>query len=223
MPSPHPYAGGGFRPRSLVTLAIVAIVYYVGFGLLTPELAPSVEARFPDNAGLRLFLQHVFTFSLPTAVTCMALWVILAQVGTVEAPHFVSGPDFVRHLGMGVIAGTALALLTLGLGSSFEQQIEFHPNGWRIAGNAFSNFYEELVYRGLLLHAFWAATGSRIGAIVLSSVVFGWSHGGGPNGEAKMVAAAIAGCLFAILAVRTRSLLAPWAAHQVADTILDSL
>jgi len=191
--------------------------------LVTPELAPSVEARFPESGGLRLFLQHAITFSLPTALLCMALWAVLAQVGILEPPRLSQASERLRNLGLGVAAGLGLSALTVGLGVVFGERVAFHPNGWMIAGNAFSNFYEEIVYRGLLLHAAWAATGSRVGAIVLSSAVFGWSHYGGPHAEAKMIAAALAGCVFAALAVRTRSLLAPWAAHQVADTILDSL
>ncbi|HEY3806833.1 MAG TPA: CPBP family intramembrane glutamic endopeptidase [Kofleriaceae bacterium] len=206
-----------------------AIMFVVGFALLwlsqrviTPHIAAWLEPSFGPSTGSGLFLRHLLTFSLATAAISLAAWFAFAHAGWLAPPRpwLGFGPGAIR---LGVIAGVALSAFVLIVGVALGERIHFHPDAWKMAGNVFSNYYEELSYRGLLMQAAWAATGSRVGAVVLSSLVFGWSHMHGSHATEMAIGATIAGCVFGALAIRTRSLGGAWVAHQVSDMILDSL
>ena len=198
-----------------------AIAFVVGFCVyvgmrdhVTPRWEAWLEPSFGPSAGSGLFLRHLLTFSLTTAAVALVTWWLFARLGWLAQPRrwLGFGPSPGRAIAWGAIAGVALG-----------ERVHFHPDGWSIAGNVFSNYYEEVTYRGLLMQGAWCATGSRIGGVVLSSAVFGWSHMHGSHALFKGIGAAIAGCVFGALAIRTRSLGGAWAAHQVSDMILDSL
>ena len=220
-----PYRGAGLRKESLLGLAAALLVYYVALRWLTPAIARLLEPRFPSEPGPRLFLQHLLTFSWPTAMVCGAAWWLLSRLGVLEPPRswLGFGPRPGQAIRCGLIAGVILSAVVVVVGLALGQRLRFHPNAWGMAGNVFSNAYEELEYRGLLLHAGWAASGHRWGGVLISSLVFGWSHAHGSHAVPRMIAAGIAGLVFALLAVRTRSLGGAWTAHQLSDMILDSI
>ena len=120
----------------------------------------------------------------------------------------------------GVVAGALLAtaavafLLLTGLG-------RWGPNVdvARMGVNAFSNLWEELLARGLLLVVVREAFGDRT-AMIWTSVFFGvLLHGLSPF--ALFIAAT--SWILAWAVIRARSLWAGWVGHQVADVIADSL
>jgi membrane protease YdiL (CAAX protease family) len=216
------------RPPLLQRLAALALafgVYLIGLRVITPALAQLCEPRFPTAPGPHLFLQHLLSFSLPTAAICLSTWWALARAGLLlpPSPWLGAGARPGRALAWGALVGGGLSLLAVAVGVAAGQRVRLHPDGWQMAGNLFSNYYEELTYRGLLLQAAWTATGSRVGAVVIAAGIFGWSHGHGSQAVMRMAAAAVAGLVFGLLAMRTRSLGAAWSAHQVSDMILDSL
>jgi membrane protease YdiL (CAAX protease family) len=206
-----------------------AIMFVVGFALMvisqrmiTPHVAAWLEPSFGPADGSGLFLRHLLTFSLVTAAISLAAWFAFARAGWLAPvrPWLGFGPGAIR---LGVIAGVALSAFVLIVGIAMGERVHFHPDAWKMFGNVFSNYYEELTYRGLLMQAAWAATGSRVAAVVLSSLVFGWTHMHGSHAMVMAIGATIAGCVFGALAIRTRSLGGAWVAHQVSDMILDSL
>jgi membrane protease YdiL (CAAX protease family) len=206
-----------------------AIAFVIGFALLwvsqrtiTPAIADQLEPSFGPADGSGLFLRHLLTFSLVTAAITTAAWLAFARAGWLAPPRpwLGFGPGAWK---LGAIAGVALSAAVVVGGVAMGERVHFHPDGWKMAGNVFSNYYEELSYRGLLMQAAWAATGSRNAAVVVSSAVFGWTHFQGPHGAEFAIAAGVAGCVFGALAIRTRSLGGAWVAHQISDMILDSL
>jgi membrane protease YdiL (CAAX protease family) len=122
---------------------------------------------------------------------------------------------------LGVVTGLILSFAVVIIALIDGETLGFDPNPWMIGGNAFSNYYEELEYRGLLTVAAASAFNSRWAGVLASSLLFGWSHGG--KGFPFMILVGVVGVVFGWLWIRTRSLGAPWIAHQVSDAVLDSL
>jgi membrane protease YdiL (CAAX protease family) len=211
--------------RGALALIVGIALLWLGQNIVTPAIAEQLDPKFGPSEGSGLFLRHLVTFSLFTAAISIAAWFALARIGWLASPRrwLGFGPEPLRALRWGAIAGVALSALVVIVGVALGEKLRWHPDGWKIAGNVFSNYYEEISYRGLIMQGAWAATGSRIGAVVISSAAFGWSHAHGSHAMLRAIAAGIAGCVFGGLAVRTRSLGGAWTAHQVSDMILDSL
>jgi membrane protease YdiL (CAAX protease family) len=94
------------------------------------------------------------------------------------------------------------------------------PDAWKIAGNVFSNFFEEFVFRGFILTALRSVAGFWPAAIV-SSALWAVLHTQYPF--VLQAGIFVVGIGFCWLAQRARSLLAPYFAHEVLDLIGDSL
>ena len=94
------------------------------------------------------------------------------------------------------------------------------PVPWKIAGNVFSNFYEEFVYRGFMLAALAAAIGFWPAAII-SSAMWGYTHSQYPLSLQALIMAV--GVYFSWLMRKAQSLWTPYASHMVLDIVGDSL
>jgi membrane protease YdiL (CAAX protease family) len=213
------------RLRGLVAFVVSVGVYYVAQRVINPAVAARLEPMLPPSDGLGLFLRHLLEFSTLDAFLCLGTWYAFARAGWLGSPRawLGFGPEPRHAIRWGVVIGVALSAAVVVVGVALGEKVHFHPDGWKMAGNIFSNYFEELIYRGLLLQAAWAMTGSRIGGVVLSSALFGWSHAHGSHAAFMAVAASVAGLVFGLAAIRTRSLGGAWTAHQISDMILDSL
>ncbi len=76
---------------------------------------------------------------------------------------------------------------------------------------------EETIFRGYLLLRFTAISRSTSSAIVLSTVVFAMGHG--YEGQVGVAAVALLGLVFAVIYLRTGSLVAPIVMHFLQDFI----
>jgi membrane protease YdiL (CAAX protease family) len=92
---------------------------------------------------------------------------------------------------------------------------------WSIAGNLFSNFYEEFIFRGFLLQVALSACGRKDVAVAVTSVAFALSHSQYPWALQALVAGT--GVALALLVLRTRSVWTAWIAHDVVDLVVDPL
>jgi membrane protease YdiL (CAAX protease family) len=88
-------------------------------------------------------------------------------------------------------------------------------------GNLFSNFYEELTYRGLIFAALLFALPNKWFAIFASGFIFTWSHTNQPL--YLIIGTVLLGVGMAYPYYRTGNLLTPYLVHQISDMILDSL
>ncbi|MEJ2643606.1 MAG: type II CAAX endopeptidase family protein [Gammaproteobacteria bacterium] len=76
---------------------------------------------------------------------------------------------------------------------------------------------EETIFRGYLIRRFWAVTGSRTAAVVLSSFVFAIGHG--YEGSAGVATVGLMGVVFSVVYLWRGSLVAAIAMHFLQDTV----
>lgn len=167
--------------------------------------------------GVWIFIPHLLFYTTFTASLAAVCWIILARAGAMPYPALrISRSAVVWGLlgGAATTVATMAFLFVLGLGHFGWLGFD----GWTIAGNVFSNFYEEFISRGFLLtgltvlFGFWPAA-------VLSSLAFGFGHDQYPL-TLQLFVAGVA-VFWCWLARRTRSIWAPWGAHMVADIVID--
>jgi membrane protease YdiL (CAAX protease family) len=101
------------------------------------------------------------------------------------------------------------------------RHFQFTVDWYSIGGNLFSNFYEEVEYRALLLPASIYLFRSKWAAFFVSALIMGLTHSDYPLFLQSGVA--VASFIMAIVYYKTGNLLAPWLTHQVSDMILDAI
>jgi membrane protease YdiL (CAAX protease family) len=209
------------RSASASLLATAAAVYLIGFWP-TWWLRDSVlrAADFPAYAGLWKFLPHLLLYStLPALAACVA-WIAFARAGVIAGPPLGKGQ---RPWGKILLVGFGAVPLVLGVLLATGQGAAIHwiaPDPWSIAGNAFSNFYEEFVFRGFLLTAIAAVTGFAPAAVITSAL---WAATHTQYPLSLQITVFAVGVLLAWVARSARTLWAPWGAHMIMDVVLDSL
>jgi len=202
-------------------LAAAAAVFLIG---LWPTwwLRDTVlrAAGFPAYAGLWKFLPHLLLYSTLPALAAGIAWIAFARAGVLDAPPFGKGQ---RPLGKILVAALAAIALVLGVlvatgqGSAIRW---IEPDPWSLAGNVFSNFYEEFIFRGFLLAAlaavirFWPAA-------VVTSASWAATHTQYPFSLQLTIFAT--GLLLAWVVRSARTIWAPYGAHMIMDVVLDSL
>jgi len=109
-------------------------------------------------------LPHLLLYSTLPALTAGVVWIAFARAGVIDTPLLVKGHRPLGEIPIGAIRAIALALgvlIATGQGSAIRWIAQ---DSWSNAGNVFSNFYEEFIFRGFLLAAlaavldFWPAT-----------------------------------------------------------------
>lgn len=209
-----------FRQTVVVVCAILAFV-----SLFEPSgmLRQAVLAHFnyPPYEGLWILIPHLFLYSTLAALVCALFWLALSAAGWIEGMRF--GVDG-RVIFWAVAGGAVSVAMTLAFFANFTPPGTLHwipPDGWKIAGNLFSNFFEEFIYRGFLLTAFSAVFGFWPSAI-LTSAMFGATHFQYPI-QLRALVAAVGFVWCVIKRLGSSSIWAPYGAHMIADVIIDSL
>ncbi|HET7064755.1 MAG TPA: CPBP family intramembrane glutamic endopeptidase [Rudaea sp.] len=202
-------------------LAAAAAVYLIG---LWPSwwLRDIVlrAAGFPAYAGLWKFLPHLLLYSTLTALAAGVAWIAFARAGVIDGPPLGKGNRPLGKLlivGFGVIPLVLGVLMATGQGSMIRW---IDPDPWSIAGNVFSNFYEEFIFRGFLLSALAAVIGFLPAAAVTSAL---WAVTHTQYPLSLQVTIFGVGFVLAWLAQSARTIWAPYGAHMIMDVVLDSL
>ena len=101
--------------------------------------------------------------------------------------------------------------------------VEPHPDWPVLFANFVSNFYEEFIYRGVILGLLLEVMDHQRTwiAALISALLFCQGHLHYPPVLLSTVLAA--GLVWAWLTIRYRSLWPAWLSHTVADTIVDAL
>jgi membrane protease YdiL (CAAX protease family) len=155
---------------------------------------------------------------LPAAVliTLLGRWLFDLSPTAQWAGRLSPSPAVV---GWGGAAGIGMAVATLGLAlAAGAGTLAWAPHWAGHGVNLFSNLYEEILARGLLLQVVARHWGRRA-AILWTGAVFGLMHGLG--GQALVIGLVSWSLAWAVL--RAGSLWGGWVAHQVADVLVDSL
>ena len=172
----------------------------------------------PTYEGIWILIPHALLYSTLSALAALAVWLWLARARWMRPPSLAFNRGVVVWGFLGgfvVIAITVAALYALDYGGAFHAP---RVDPWLMAGNAFSNFFEELIFRGFLLAAVAAALGFWPAAI-LSSIAFGAVHTQYPFELQALVG--LAGFIWCLVAARANSLLAPYIAHMTLDWLVD--
>lgn len=199
---------------------ICILVYLFGFIKANPFIRSLFESFIQNwNAGPKCFVKHVVFFSLTNAVLCYATLIILVKF---DVLHSLS---LKRNIKSSLIQGTAVGLiitvLTILQALMTKTPYHFRIDPWEIAGNLFSNAYEEMIYRGLIFTGLLYFFRKAWPAILVSGLIFGLSHH--QYVLWMRLGVGVTGMVFGYLYYRTGNLLAPWTAHQIIDTIVDTL
>ena len=208
--------------RALLIISAAA-VYAVNFWpSMQVTNAGLIALGSPKYVGFKgVFLPHLLLYSTLTACVAALLWFTVVRARILPAPWL--GRPTARQLGAGVVGGILALIATVVF-----VYVLFPPNTvhwidpvlWKIAGNVFSNFYEEFVFRGFMLVALGAAIGFGPAAII-TSAMWGYTHNQYPLSLQALIMAV--GVYFSWLMRKAQSLWTPYAAHMVLDIVGDSL
>lgn len=174
----------------------------------------------PKYEGVWILIPHMFLYSTVAALVSALLWIALTSAGALPAMPFRFNLDVLLWGGAGGVAALAL---TIGFFAAFYPPGTLHwidPNPWSIAGNVFSNFYEEFLYRGFLLVALTAVFGFWPAAL-LTGVAFGATHVQYPLDFRVLIG--VVGFMWAVVQRQAGSIWAPYIAHMLLDVVGDSL
>jgi membrane protease YdiL (CAAX protease family) len=124
----------------------------------------------------------------------------------------------VRDLLYGGGAAVVVSALTLaGAAATGNGRVAWEPNWAQNGVNLFSNLYEEILVRGLLLQVA-RREGGKLFAIIWTGIVFGTMHQFG----IPVAVMAVGGWILAWVVLRAGSLWGGWVMHQGVDVIVDS-
>jgi len=200
------------------SICIWLFTFYYSTPYLQKILRPLCKNILP---GPRLLINHVFIFSFFTALVCFLYYLFLEK--KFQLPKIQINKNTLSNaLIQGTLLGIVIAIIFIPLALyRWNMNIHFTLNLWSILGNLFSNTWEEIVHRGLIMMASLYAFKNEKIAWLISGLTFAWSHEQYPL-EIR-VAIGIIGCSFGWIYFKTKNFAAPITAHCVSDWILDSL
>ncbi len=204
-----------------VVLGCVALAYgsawWPEHWLLAQGMAWLGEPAYAGFTGK--FLPHVLLYSTLPAAVCAGLWLLLSNAKILPSIPLSRGHNLAGYGVLGAvaaIAATIALMLTTGMGTL--RWIGIDP--WGVAGNVFSNFYEEFIFRGFVLTGLTAVVGFWPAAVV-SSGLWAAQHTQYPPSLRVLIGAT--GILWCWVRIRARTLWAPYLSHEIMDTALDAL
>jgi membrane protease YdiL (CAAX protease family) len=208
-----------FKAR-LAIAAALAFCYWTSFQPSKWVLGHGLRAfGNPAYRGTGILIPHLLLYSTLTAVCCALAWLLLVRAGWLAPPKFALNR---RVLAWAVIGGAVSIAITL----LAVQLTHLAPIGWvgidpwNVAGNVFSNFFEEFIFRGFMLAGLTALVGFWPAA-VLSSLAFGMEHSQYPLVFRFLIAGL--GVFWCWLVRKAQSLWAAYGTHMLLDVIVDAM
>jgi membrane protease YdiL (CAAX protease family) len=180
----------------------------------------SRHAWFADSSGYAA----AFIVQSPKLVAAFVMMGVLALLGYRRQEFFMSSAHGKLWIGAGLVAAVVMGfamlvyLQTTATEASGAAAVRYLPLALLLA--AMNSFAEEMLYRGALLAPLLRRV-TRDQAISMTAVLFGIAHyHGTPSGFPGMALTFIAGWVFGLAMVETRSILLPWFLHFVPDAVI---
>lgn len=174
-----------------------------------------LKAQFPQ---VPYWLDHVLFMLTAKLVICVLLaWWLVGLRGL-----RLSRPSDPRAWRVAIVSGIGISVLIgLALFAAGAFQLQFQPNPLLMIGNLFSNFYEEVIYRGAILAILRKYLKSDVFAAIGSSVVFAYGHIGYPPLLLSLVF--LSGIFWCYLTRRYQSIYPAYVSHCVMDWVSDTI
>jgi membrane protease YdiL (CAAX protease family) len=203
------------RLRGLAVAAVVTATYLVVGAYVN---LPLREALKRAVGGVPYWLDHIgFMLLANLVVATLLAWMLVGLAQT-----HLRRPTDRRAWLVGAASGLALvALIGAALAAVGALKLTFEPNVLLMLGNAFSNFYEEYIYRGTLLAILMKYLDNKPAAITISALVFCQGHLHFPL--PLLLVVFLAGLLWGAMVLRYGSIWPAWLSHCVMDFIADSI
>lgn len=207
--------------KRIFILASSFCIWFFSFRIFKPWIV-SFYSNYINTfeEGSRLFLNHTFVFSTPTAILCLIWILVLNKLQLIPKILFQINK---KAFYSGIIWGLAIAVITLIIAPLLGATYGFHFNIWSIAGNFTSNLGEEIIFRGLLFFSLWSFLGtkpaSKYFAILISGLIFGLTHEQYPWALRGYIS--VIGCCLSYLSSQENNLMPAIVAHDLSDWILD--
>jgi membrane protease YdiL (CAAX protease family) len=204
------------RLRGLAIAAAVTATYLVVGAYVNLPLREALKRAVGGQ--VPYWLDHIAFMLLANLVVATLLaWML---VGLAET--YVRRPTDQRAWLIGAAAGVLIvAFIGAALATVGALKLGFEPNILLMVGNAFSNFYEEYIYRGALLAILLKYLGNKSVAITISALVFCQGHLHFPL--PLLLVVFLAGLLWGAMVLRYQSIWPAWLSHCVMDFIADSI
>ncbi len=247
-PPPSSVAGKGVIVVTLILLSIVPFSVRVSsWAALAALLLLAVAALARDSQSLHLSLftaalitvpcldpsLHSWPYSLLVPIVCYGLVVLIVPRLRQSVLWFHAGTvdrnTVLLIVAISVISGIALSIWYSALRPDVAVQLRGMPNMpvWLFpaAGLAFSAgnaAMEEFAFRGIIMQSLDGAFGPGFVSVLVQAWLFGAMHflQGFPNGGWGLAMTLVYAIMLGTLRRRSRGMLAPWAAHVCADTVI---
>jgi|GEM_PF-2041204 len=206
--------------KRLLYFFLALAVLYFGHDIVNPWLRHLIRPFFAAfDTNQKLFFGHLLWFSLGGAFVTYLFILVSVKLQIIKPVSFVRSPGHAVAYGFmgGGFICAFMILLWILTGRHFQLEI----NWYSICGNLFSNFYEEVEYRALLIPASLYLFRNKWAAFSISAVIMAAAHYDYPL--QLQVCVGTASFITAVIYFETGNLLAPWISHQLSDVVLDAI
>lgn len=174
-----------------------------------------LKNQFPQ---VPYWLDHILFMLTAMLVICVLLaWRLVGLKGLgLSRPNDGKAWTVALISGIGISSFIGLALIAAGV-----FQLQFQPSPLGMLGNLFSNFYEELIFRGAILAILRKYLKSDHLAAIGSSLVFAQGHMSYPLPVLLLVF--LAGLFWSYMTLRHKSIYPAYASHCITDWLSDTI
>ncbi|WP_412470001.1 MULTISPECIES: type II CAAX prenyl endopeptidase Rce1 family protein [unclassified Halobacteriovorax] len=205
-----------------VAVFIMAItIYYVSW-YYGKDILMNLFYGYIKNGVLKpkLFFSHLLIYGSIFSAICSYIMIFIAyKLGVIRLPKYLV--NIKAALLYGIVSALVLSVLFIIYWLIRGYDFQFLINSQSILGNIFSNYYEEISYRALLVGVSLALFRNKWIAIVIPSLIMVSTHTQYPF-EFKCLVF-LGSCFFSYVYIRTSNLVSSWSSHQVSDIVLDTI
>ena len=200
--------------------ALTISVLYLGMYVVNPLVAVFIKPFLASfSGGPKLLFGHLFKFSLTSAAVAYIFIFLSARNGIVNLPSLTR--NFNASISWGLAGTLILCIFTVLVWVFAGGKFQFTVNFYSIFGNIFSNLYEEVVYRALLLPAALLLLRNKWLALLVPTIIMAATHANYP--WYLQLCVGLASLVMSLAYYETGNLFAPWLIHQLSDMVLDSI